>query len=119
MIRGTTPTYTLTIEGHDLTDKTVYVTLKIGKNLMTLTNDRLSVVYSQQQDKSLVEFTLTQEETLSFKVGTGDVQVRFINSHGTASATDIGKIEIDKVLLERVIEYGGEIESEVDNEGGE
>ena len=117
MIRGTTPTYTLTIEGQDLTDKTIYVTLKIGKNLMTLTNDRLSVVYSQQDQKSIVAFTLTQEETLSFKVGTGDVQVRFINAEGIAYATDIGKIEIDKVLLERIIEYGGD--SEEYNEGGE
>lgn len=108
MIRGTTPTYTLIIEGQDLSEKTLYVTIKLGRKMLTLTNDRLAITYDSTGDKSLVVFTLTQEETLFLKVGTGEVQVRFIDSQGTALATEIGKIGINRVLLETVIEYEGE-----------
>lgn len=106
MIRGTTPHYTLTIEGYDLTQMSVYVTIrhKSYKEL-TLTNDRLTILY--EDDTSSIEFTLTQEETLALNEGVGRVQVRFIDADGDAQATEIASIQIGPILLEGEITYEG------------
>ena len=107
MIRGTTPIYTLTIDGYDLTEYTVYVTIR-NNTTITLTGDRPSIASSGsgQTLASAVVFELTQEETLALKTGAGMVQMRFIDQSGTALATDIAQIRIEPVLYERVIEYG-------------
>lgn len=103
MIRGTTPNYILTIEGYDLTDKTVYVTISQSYKKLTKTNKDLSIVYAD--GASTIAFSLSQHDTLSLQEGTAQVQVRFIDSDGIASATEIGTLTVNKVLLERVISY--------------
>ena len=103
MIRGTTPDYVVDVKGHDLTNKTVYVTLSQDRRKVTLTGDRLAIAYSDRV--SSIVFRLTQSETLGFKVGNIEVQVRFINAAGTAFATNIAALRADRVLLEEVIEY--------------
>lgn len=106
MIRGTTPHYTLTIEGYDLTEMTVFVTIRRGDySTLTLTNDRLTIGYAD--NTSSIGFTLTQEETLMLREGVGKVQVRFINADGDAQATEIGSIWIYPVLLEKKISFEG------------
>lgn len=102
-VRGTTPDYILTLEGYDITGKTVYVTLSQGRNAVTLTGDRLSAAVDQSG--STVAFSLTQEDTLAFVQGTVDVQLKAIDAAGDVDATGIGQIEIDRALLGRVIDY--------------
>ena len=101
MVRGTTPDYVLTLEGIDLTGKTVLVTIKQQLRQMTLTGDRLSI--STEAEGSAVAFRLTQEETLRLSEGTAEVQVRYIGSDNLAWATEIGKIDVKRVLLNEVI----------------
>lgn len=103
MRRGTTPTYALTVDGFDLTDKTVYVTIAQGTRKITLTNDRLAITSDETGSSAI--FELSQAETLAFKNGSASVQMRFIDSAGEAWATDIGSLSIDPVLLEREIAY--------------
>lgn len=103
MIRGTTPDYILTIDGYDLTDKTVFVTIRQGTKKITKTRDDLNVAYSD--DASTIAFLLSQRDTLSLTAGSAFVQVRFIDSDGIAYATEIKELIINKVLLERVISY--------------
>ena len=103
MIRGTTPDYLLTIPGYDLTECTIYVTVKQSLQLVTLDNERLSV--SLEDEATYISFRLTQSETLKFKPGDAEIQVRFIDSDGLALATETGHIQIMPVLLEKVIEY--------------
>lgn len=104
MIRGTTPHYTLTIEGYDLTQMTVFVTIRRGDcRTLTLTNDRLTIGYAD--NKTSIAFTLTQEETLMLREGTGKIQVRFIDADGDAQATEIGRITIGPVLQDGKISY--------------
>ena len=105
MRQGTTPTYTLTISGYDLTDKTVFVTVKSHGKMITLTGDRLSIGYDS--GASAIAFMLTQEETLALGLGQGEVQVRFIDAQGIAKATDIKPIAIERVLQPGVIAYDG------------
>ena len=103
MIRGTTPDYILTIDGYDLTDKTVYVTISQGHKKLTKTGNELSV--SADAEGSTITFRLSQRDTLGLSVGAAEVQVRFIDSSGMAFATETATITVSKVLLERVISY--------------
>ena len=104
MIRGTTPDYILTVSDFDLTNKTVYVTMsQHDKTMITLTGDRLLVVY--ENGVSTIHFSLTQMETFYFKNGAIDIQVRFIDSNGVAYATEIKTVVAERVLLNEVINY--------------
>lgn len=102
-VRGTTPVYTLTLEGYDLTGKTVYVTIAQGGLKMTLTGDRLTVV--AEESGSTIAFELTQAETLRFKAGDAEVQLKCIDEQGNVDASGIGQLTIDRALLEREITY--------------
>ena len=104
MIRGTTPYCVLTVRGRDLTDKTVYVTLSQDGKKLTLTGDRLRMAY--KDGATAIVVCLTQQETLNFRVGALDVQVRFIDAEDDADATKIKQLRVDRVLLEEVIEHG-------------
>lgn len=103
MIRGTTPDYVLTLDGVDLTGQTVYVTIGQGKARLTKTGDELSV--SVDDTGSAIAFSLSQEDTLGLSAGSASVQVRFIDSDGAAQATEKAVLNIEDVLLEKVIEY--------------
>lgn len=107
MRRGTTPTYTLVVNGYDLTAMTVYVTVKGSSGtIITKTGDDLSI--SADESGSVIAFRLTQAETLELPEGRGEVQVRFIDAEGVALATDIRAITIERVLLPGEIEYRGD-----------
>lgn len=102
-VRGTTPDYVLVLNGYDLTGKTVYVTLAQGGIKTTLLRDRLTIVAGE--DGSTIAFELTQAETLRFKTGEVEVQLKCINSAGKADGSGIGQLTIDRALLEKVITY--------------
>ena len=105
MRQGTTPTYTLTITGYDLTDKTVFVSVRSRGKLITKTNDDISIAYGE--GATTIAFQLSQEETFALGLGTAEVQVRFIDAQGHAKATDIGTLEVLRVLQPGVIAYDG------------
>ena len=100
MRRGTTPAIVLTVD-MDITSYTVYVTLKNRSNELTLTND--SIVMEFEDGKTSIAFSLTQEQTLKFGTGTCEVQVRAIHD-GTAIATDIKTMDVNRILKEGVID---------------
>jgi len=100
MRRGTTPAITLTVD-YDITAWTVYVTLRNGGNVLTLTNDALTMTYQNQ--KTTIALALTQEQTLAFAVGSCEVQVRAIHD-GTAIATNIEKLDVKRILKDGVID---------------
>lgn len=102
-VRGTTPDYVLALNGYDLTGKTVFVTLAQGGIKNTLTGDRLTIVAGE--DGSTVAFSLSQAETLRFKRGTAEVQLKCIDEQGNVDASGIGQLTIDRALLEREIAY--------------
>lgn len=103
MIRGTTPDFLLTIDGYDITGKRVYVTISQGMRKITKTNDELEI--RMDGENAEIGLSLTQQDTLGLMVGSADVQVRMIDENGYAEATDIAKINISRVLLEKVIAY--------------
>lgn len=94
MRRGTTAKLTLTTD-FDWTGYTLQVTLKENEEELVFENDRLDV------DKSNIEITLTQEETLKFDK---KVQVQIKAKLGNAViATDIASISVLPILNEEVM----------------
>lgn len=104
MIRGTTPDYILVVNA-DLSDKTVYVTIRQGGKKLTMTGDALMI--ATDETGSTIAIRLTQEQTLGFFAGAAEVQVKFIGADGTTRATNIWPITVSRALLERVVEYNG------------
>ena len=100
MRRGTTPLITLTVP-MDLRGWSVYITLKNGVKQLTFENDMVSVDYAD--GISTLRFVLTQEQTLSFKVGECEIQLRAAKD-GSAVASSIGTVKIERIIMDGVID---------------
>lgn len=99
VVRGTTPTFTLTFpETVDLTEAdNVYVTFTSGSNILTKTGNALDVSAHE------VSVYLTQAETFGFDTGVVEIQVNWTLS-GNRLASEIKKYSISKQLLNEVLE---------------
>lgn len=100
MIRGTTPTFTLTVddESLDLTGAlNVYATFKQGSTIIEKTGEDL-VVTAQQ-----VQVYLSQEETLRFLTGTLQIQLNWTYVDGRRACTDIAEINVGANLSSKVL----------------
>lgn len=100
IIRGTTPTFTLTVpETVDLTAaNNVYATFRQGANVITKSGGNLSV------SEHTVDVYLSQDETLSFTVGEVEIQLNWTFAGGQRAASTIETITLDENLLRRVVE---------------
>lgn len=99
MRRGTTPEYELLVD-MDLTGWTCFVTLRWSEVELDLEEDRLEVTGGEQ---STVRFSLSQEESLRFRPGMANIQLRAIKD-GVAVATDIATVSVDRILRDGVID---------------
>lgn len=96
MRQGTTPTIQITVNYIDLADmEHIYVVfeqngLKKSMSDLKIENNVISVI-------------LTQEETLSFKNGNCNIQLRMITYDGIAMASPIKTINVYSVLNKEVI----------------
>lgn len=103
MIRGTTPTYIIKISGDNLKDATPYVTISQGQTEITKSGEGL--ITDRDDTSCVLTVALTQEETLKLAKGRADLQVRWVNTEGTAGATDVKCVKVKPVLLEGVISH--------------
>lgn len=100
MTRGTTPSYIITIKDFsNLEGHTVEVTFKQNDLLVTLSRDDVEI-----KDNKVSVF-LTQSQTLLFKSGTAKMQVRGIDSNGTAWASNIISVPVNPILRNGEIEH--------------
>ena len=105
MIRGTTPTLTLSVPGENLTGKTVEVYIRQEGALIVKAGDALSI--SGSSAGSAIAMKLTQRETLTLRGGWANVQVRWIDSQGNVQATDKARVKVSALLTGSEIEYEG------------
>ena len=98
--RYTTPPIQLLVKDTDITSADVYVTLRQGDTVLTLSGNSLTVAASG--DDTSVIFQLTQEQAGQFKKANAEVQVNWL-SGGIRYATGIQKVAIFDNLLEEVI----------------
>ena len=106
MRRGTTPTFSVTVDA-DLTDFVCFLTFNNASHMLTKSGDELQKVVDTSGDKPVTTLTvvLTQEDTLAFKSGMPcEVQVRAVDASGyPAIATTIGAVYVDRILLGGVL----------------
>lgn len=99
MTRGTTPTYVISFE-EDLDFSAVKlwsVTLEQYPYEVNLDEPEVDA-----ENKTLT-VTLTQEQSLGFRKGKAELQVRGVFTNGTAFASNIGCVPVCPVLDERVL----------------
>ena len=101
MIRGTTPTFTLTLNDNtiDLTQAVnVYATFKQGDKVLTKTGEDITVT------AKTVEVYLNQEETLSFLAGSKvAIQLNWTYAEGKRACSNIVAVDINHNLIGSVL----------------
>lgn len=104
MIQYTTARVAFSVEGVDLTDKHVWVTLSDmnGKRKITYDNPQMAF---DDPDTNIVIIT-SQEESGGFKPGTRlKVQVNYMTPDGMRKATSKDSIPVEENLLDQVLSY--------------
>ena len=108
MYQGTTPALVLRVKDKDLTEATIFASIRTGTNVVTKTGEDLLVV--KDDDDTLVTMTLTQNETMKLNAGDALVQIRYVEADGNAWATTKAKLTVKDVIYKNMIDYeeGGE-----------
>ena len=109
MIRYTTPTISLIVEGVDLTGQDVYVTLEQGSKELTKSGSDLTITTTTEDSvtDTNISFVLSQAESATFRFNLAvNVQVNWISASSVRAATEIKTISVMRNLLDEVIEYG-------------
>lgn len=106
LIRGTTPTITFEITSEiDLTTLTeIWFTVADSKTTAEVTKKLSENQVSVDNEEKTITAHFSQEDTLSFKSKTVDIQIRAITDEDAAVATDIMSVELSQVLKGGVIE---------------
>lgn len=97
MRRGTTPTLNIKVEGADVKDfRDIYLTIK--QYNVEIDKRETDIEKDEAENKLIVP--LTQEETLSFKDGTVNIQLRATVGLDGAVASNIVTLPLEHILME-------------------
>lgn len=101
MYRGSTPKYTIYLSGIYLADlANLQITFKQKGQIMA---ERSLTDMAIDPDANSASFSLTQEETMKFKVGMIDKQIRVMDSEGQVTLTRIFREHVDPNIREDLI----------------
>lgn len=98
MRQGTTPTIQITINDIDLNEmQNIYVVFEQNGYILKKESSDLDI------EGNVISVLLSQEETLNFKEGTCNIQLRMITKGGVAIASPIKTTKVYRVLNKEVI----------------
>ena len=98
MRQGTTPTIQITINDIDLNKmQNIYVIFEQNGYILKKESSDLDI------EGNVISVLLSQEETLNFKEGTCNIQLRMITKGGVAIASPIKTTKVYRVLNKEVI----------------
>lgn len=98
MRQGTTPTIQITINDIDLNEmQNIYVVFEQNGYILKKESSDLDI------EGNTISVSLSQEETLNFKEGTCNIQLRMITKGGVAIASPIKTSKVYRVLNKEVI----------------
>ena len=98
MRQGTTPTIQITINDIDLNEmQNIYVVFEQNGYILKKESSDLDI------EGNVISVLLSQEETLDFKEGTCNIQLRMITKGGVAIASPIKTTKVYRVLNKEVI----------------
>lgn len=106
MVKYTTPTITLTVEGVDITPHDIYVSFAQGNVELHKSGDDLTVTTEthEQVTDTVITLTLSQAESAMFKPNNlVRVQVNWISATGVRAATEIKSVPALLNLLDEVL----------------
>lgn len=112
--QGTTPIITADVDGVDIREATVYLSISTGKGLIVKTNYydsgdvSLTPIYDDEDNVSgtSVETQLSQLESLCLRPGLSRIEIGWIFEDGSADRTNTGILKITPTIYRRVMEYG-------------
>lgn len=97
--RGSTPTNTFRVNV-DLREAKIFITYSQRDNvIIEKTNPDLEV------DETTITTVLTQEETLSFRPGSVEIQIRYVKEDGMADASNIINTTAERILKDGEISF--------------
>ena len=106
MMRGTTPTIEVTLEKVDVTEARGFLTLEGDSGKQTTFDSKTDDITMTFEDPdTVVELSLSQEQTFALARGRHDAQIRFVFPDGQSGATLTYPVNVDDVLLKQVISY--------------
>lgn len=98
MRQGTTPTIQITINDIDLNEmQNIYVVFEQNGYILKKESSDLDI------EGNTISVSLSQEETLNFKEGTCNIQLRMITKGGVAIASPIKTTKVYRVLNKEAI----------------
>lgn len=98
MRQGTTPTIQITINDIDLNEmQNIYVVFEQNGYILKKESSDLDI------EGNIISVLLSQEETLNFKEGTCNIQLRMITKGEVAIASPIKTTKVYRVLNKEVI----------------
>lgn len=98
MRQGTTPTIQITINDIDLNEmQNIYVVFEQNGYILKKESSDLDI------EGNVISVLLSQEETLNFKEGTCNIQLRMITKGGVAIASPIKTTKVYRVLNKEAI----------------
>lgn len=105
MYRGTTPNLYLELETDlDLaTASQIWLTIESSLSVLNKDKKDINVRSTEEEGVQVLIVSLTQADTLRLTAGKARVQVRILMPNGKAYSTEIGEIDVLKILKEGVI----------------
>lgn len=98
MRQGTTPTIQITINDIDLNEmQNIYVVFEQNGYILKKESSDLDI------EGNVISALLSQEETLNFKEGTCNIQLRMITKGGVAIASPVKTTKVYRVLNKEAI----------------
>lgn len=105
-IQGSTPTIAIGIpKGIDLRGYRIMAYVKQGNVLITKTSAGLKTTEDDDLYGSVVDFYLSQADTLRFEPGVVKYQLRWINQAGKSGGTRIIEDTVEESIAKDVISY--------------
>ena len=100
MRRGTTPTIIFNMGSTDMDMiSDWFVTLRQDSVIITKTNDDLTI----SKTNATIELRLSEAETMSFRSGEVELQIRAITIEGDRVAGEIKTLPLDRIIYNEVI----------------
>lgn len=105
MIRGTTPTHVFTKLPVLSTDiEEIWISyFQGGREVLTKDKTATEFIDDPEEETSILEVHLTQEDTLLFKYGPATVQLRILLTDSTALASDEVPIMVKRIIKDGII----------------
>lgn len=111
---GTTPLLSVVVDGEDIQDATIYVTVETADRKIVKTNyyDNGEVVATAVYDSSdtiigtEISVQYSQADTLLFIPGKARLEVGWVFEDGSADKSDLARIMIPETLYKGVMAYG-------------